>query len=207
MEVRPGLLVYPRAAWAEGLPARRPIPDEDDVRFLLVHHTATPMYPYSIRRTLQSIYRYHTRSKGWPDICYQFMVAHNGTVWETRTGAIERAVQADATGGSQGFAQLVCMIGNYQVSRPTRASMNSLVKVLAWLAERHDIDTTPGATTTFVSRGSNRWAAGRSVTTYTINGHRSMSATTCPGYHLASRLPDIRRAVDAQRQAWNSALS
>ena len=204
VELRPGLLVYPRAAWAAGLPARRAIPDEDDARFLLVHHTATPIYPQSIRRTLRGIYSFHTRTKGWPDICYQFMVAHNGTVWEARSGSIERAVQADATGGNQGFAQLVCMIGNYQVSRPTRASITSLVRVLAWLAERDGIDTAPGATATFVSRGSNRWPAGRTVTTSTINGHRSMSATACPGRHLLARLPEIRRAVDAQRRAWST---
>jgi hypothetical protein len=62
-----------------------------------------------------------------------------------------------------------------------------MVALLAWLAERYGIDPRPGATASFVSRGSNRWPAGASVTTATITGHRDMSKTACPGdaaYHL-----------------------
>ena len=36
-------------------------------------------------------------------------------------------------------------------------------KVLAWMAERYDIDTAPGASTSFVSRGSNKWRKGVTV--------------------------------------------
>ena len=64
---------------------------------------------------------------------------------------------------------------------PTVAQQAGLVRVLAWLADRNHLDTTPGATTTFVSRGSQRWAAGVTVTAKTISGHRDMSSTECPG--------------------------
>lgn len=53
--------------------------------------------------------------------------------------------------------------------------------LVAALADRYGIDTSPGATTTFVSRGSNRWPRGERVTTPTIAGHRDMSLTACPG--------------------------
>jgi hypothetical protein len=56
-----------------------------------------------------------------------------------------------------------------------------MILLLAGLAERYAVDPAPGATTTFVSRGSNRWPAGASITTSTIAGHRDMSMTTCPG--------------------------
>lgn len=201
VEVRPGLSVYPRDVWGRDLRPRREFEDED-VRFLLVHHTATSSYPRSVRNTIRSIYRYHTRARGWGDLCYNFIIGPNGSVWEGRAGSMDRAVRADATGGSQGFAQLVCVIGNYQVDQPSRASYASLVKVLAWLADRHAVDTSPGATTTFVSRGSNRWAKGRTITTHTITGHRSMSQTSCPGVNLRARLPKLRTQVHAQRALW-----
>lgn len=201
VEVRPGLSVYPRDAWGRDLAPRRVFEDED-VRFLLVHHTATSSYPRSVRNTIRSIYRYHTQARRWGDLCYNFIIGPNGSVWEGRAGSMERAVRADATGGSQGFAQLVCVIGNYQRNQPSRAAYDSLVKVLAWLAERHAIDTSPGARTTFVSRGSNRWPTGRTVTTPTITGHRSMSQTSCPGVNLRERIPKLRTQVHAQRALW-----
>ena len=60
-------------------------------------------------------------------------------------------MEADATGGSQGFAQLVCMVGDFSDHLPTEAAQQSLVATLAWLAERSAVDTSPGATTSFVS--------------------------------------------------------
>ena len=86
-----------------------------------------------------------------------------------------------ATGGSQGYAQLCCFVGDHQTVAPTEAAQTSMVALLAWLAGRYGIDPSPGATTTFTSRGSQRWPAGTSVTTGTIAGHREMSSTVCPG--------------------------
>ena len=55
-----------------------------------------------------------------------------------------------------------------------------MVALLAALADRYAIPTAPGTTTTFVSRGSNRWPAGTEVTAATISGHRDMSQTQLP---------------------------
>jgi len=56
-----------------------------------------------------------------------------------------------------------------------------MVALLAWLADSYAVDTAPGATARFTSRGSNRWPVGAPVTTSTIAGHRDMSHTACPG--------------------------
>jgi hypothetical protein len=79
---------------------------------------------------------------------------------------------------------LVCIIGDYNVAQPSAASLDSLVGLLAWLADRYGISTAPGTEVAFVSRGSNLWAAGAEVITPTITGHRTMSKTTCPGDNL-----------------------
>jgi hypothetical protein len=154
-----------------------------DVRFLLVHHTQTPNddRPEEIADRLRSIYRYHTGNKGWPDVAYNFFVDSTGRVWEGRTGSLDRPVRGDATGGSQGFAQLCCFVGDHSTEPPTAAAQESMSRLLAYLADRYGIDLCAGPTITFTSRGSNRWPAGTTVTTDPVAGHRDMSQTVCPG--------------------------
>ena len=116
-----------------------------------------------------------------------------------------RSHQNCSTGGSLGFAQLVYLIGDFSVVEPTAAMTASLTKVLAWLADRYGLDTAPGATTTFVSRGSQRYVAGTAVTSSTIAGHRDMSYTDCPGGTVYFALDRLRSEVHAQRAAWRGA--
>ncbi len=176
-----GLAIWPRDAWAPGPPVR-PLAAED-VRFLLVHHTAasTQHRASDVPGLLAAMYRFHTGEKAWPDIAYNFLVDREGGVWEGRAGSLAGPVAADASGGSQGFAQLVCFIGDFTGELPTAAALAAGTRTLAWLAQRYGVSTAAGATVSFTSRGSNRWPAGSGVTTATIAGHRDMSTTACPG--------------------------
>jgi hypothetical protein len=176
--------IVPRSTWGPELVPTGPIPDEPDVRFLLVHHTvnANDYDPADVVGLLAGIYGFHTSAeKGWPDIAYNFLIDRFGTIYEGRTGSLAGAVAVDATGGSQGFAQLCCFIGDHSATPPSDAAMASMVAMLAFLGDRHGLDLSPGATATFTSRGSNRQPAGTAVTTPTISGHRDMSSTACPG--------------------------
>src|SRR6056297_60253 len=179
--VAKGLEIMPRAAWAGGREPTGPLAPETDVRFLLVHHTASTNGDDPVR-VMRIAYDFHTGpEKGWPDVAYNFFIDHLGVVWEGRKGSLAGPIEASATGGSQGFAQLVCLLGDFTAQLPTDAALASLNRTLAWLAARSDIQTAPGSTTQFLSRGSNRWTQGAEVTTATISGHRDMSRTACPG--------------------------
>lgn len=209
VQVAPGLFVLPRDAWGSDLPPRRAI-EPETVQFLLVHHTASSnTYPAGgARDVIRSAYAFHTSAaKGWADVCYEFFIDHDGVVYEGRAGALDGPVRADATGGSQGFAQLVCLVGDFTATDPTAAMTDSLVNVLAWLAGRYGIDTSAGALTTFVSRGSQKFKAGVEVTTPTIAGHRDMSYTECPGDHVYATVNGgLREQVHARRAAWHGAM-
>ena len=203
--------IRPRSDWATEAP-KGPLDVEaaGDVRFLLVHHSASAngYAAGAVPAFLRQFYALHTsREKGWPDVAYNFFVDQHGAIWEGRQGSIDAPVKGDATGGSQGFALLCCLVGNHQEAPLTSAQQDSLVRLLAWLGARYGIDTTPGASTSFVSRGSNRWRAGATVTTGTIAGHRDMSTTVCPG-DLAYRLipAELPTAVTALRQAASQAV-
>ena len=139
VEVAPGVVVRRRRTWAgDEHPPTGPLFGED-VKFLLVHHTATPNESATsdVAGLLRGVYAFHTGpDRRWPDICYNFFVDPAGVVWEGRTGSLDGPVMADATGGSQGFAQLVCLIGDFTDTMPTAAALESLIGVLAWLADR-----------------------------------------------------------------------
>lgn len=180
--------INPRSSWAIDRPPLGPLPNED-VRFLLVHHSASQNGHTTADAPgiLRGFYDYHTGpEKGWNDIAYNFLIDAGGGVWEGRSGSIAGSIAGDATGGNQGYSQLVCVIGDYNAINPTDASLSSLVSLLAWLADKHGLATAPGSTATFISKGSNKWPEGASVTTETITGHRNMSLTTCPGDNLFS---------------------
>lgn len=215
VQVLPGLSIYPRDAWGADLPPKGPIVGET-AKYLLVHHTASPNNYPSARSLIRTTYFWHTSndpSKGWPDVAYEFFIGRDGDVWEGRKGALAGPVRADATGGNQGFSQLVCLLGDFTSVQPTPAAKASLVKVLAWLADRHRIPTAAGSTTSFVSRGSQRWAKGVTVTTPTIAPHRTMSYTGCPGdaFHAStfaspSGFAALCASVEAQRSAWANVM-
>lgn len=178
-------VIRPRSAWANATtPVRGVLATEaaSDVLFALVHHTETAnsYAAAQVPGLLRSFYRYHV-SKGWPDIAYNFLVDRYGRIWEGRVGSLHHPVIPSATGGSQGFSQIACWIGNHRAAPPTAAAEQSMISLLALLCRRYDVDTSPGATVTFTSRGSNRWPRGARVTTRTIEGHRRMSLTDCPG--------------------------
>lgn len=202
--VTEGLSIVPREGWAEGMPQLW-APGGEDVKFLLVHHTAGSNN-YSEDGAIEQMrlaYRVHTGpDKGWPDVCYNFFVDRFGRVFEGRHGSLDGAVLADATGGSQGFAQLVCLLGDFTDVAPTDAAIDSLQRTLAWLANRHGLDTSGQATTEFVSRGSNKWPAGQTVTAAIISGHRDMSSTACPGDTFYPHVHDtLQQEVHALRGA------
>lgn len=178
--------ISPRSSWAIDRPPKGPL-ESEDARFLIVHHSASRNGHTSadVPAILRSFYDYHTGpEKGWNDIAYNFLIDSGGGIWEGRAGSLDGPVAGDATGGNQGFAQLVCVIGDYNKAQPSSAALSSLVSLLAWLADRDAIATAPGSEVTFTSRGSSKWPTGTEVTTPTITGHRTMSKTTCPGTNL-----------------------
>ena len=176
----------------------------EDVRFLLVHHTASSNVVNDPAAVIRGVYDFHTSTaKGWPDVAYNFFVAPDGSVWEGRAGSLAGPVVADATGGNQGFSQLVCLIGNHVSTPPSGPAQESLSRTLAWLATRHRLSPWAGAQATFVSRGSNRYRAGTTITTPIISPHRAVTFTACPGDAGVAALTNVRRRVfDLMAASW-----
>lgn len=197
------LHIHLRSDWGADLPPKGPLRPED-VRFLLVHHTASTSFNDTPRVAIRGVYAFHTGpQKRWPDVAYNFFVAPDGSVWEGRAGSLDGPVEASATGGNQGYSQLVCLLGNHVAVPPTAAAQASLVRLLAWLAGRYELGVHRGAEATFVSRGSNKFPAGRTITTPIISPHRAVTFTLCPGDAAIALLPEWRRRVyDTLSATW-----
>jgi hypothetical protein len=203
-------VINPRSAWAADRSPKTEL-NEEEVRFLIVHHSASNNghRGSDVPAILRGFYDFHTGpSRGWADIAYNFLIDVDGGIWEGRAGSIDGPVAGDATGGNQGFTQLVCLIGNFDAASPSPAALGSLVELLAWLAERYDVSTTPGTEIAFISRGSNLHPAGAEVKTPTITGHRAMSQTSCPGEELNGYVvAGLSADVEARRVGLTSTTS
>jgi hypothetical protein len=203
--VKYGIAVNDRSMWVPQKAAKPAgLVVEDDVKVLLVHHSDSPntYKQTAVPGILEGFRQFHMGpEKKWADIAYNFFVDRFGGVWEGRFGSLTSPIIGSASGGNQGHSQLVCLVGNFATEFPSKEMTHSLARVLSALSETYGLDSDPEATSTFVSRGSNRWAEGKKVVTRSIEGHRAMSMTSCPGDAAFEVLSKIRADVQTLRSS------
>lgn len=183
--------IYSRAQWG----ADESLRDPGSLRYFevhagFVHHTvnANDYTRDEVPGIIRSIYAYHTKSRGWSDIGYNYLVDRFGRIWEGRFGGIDRPVVGAHTLSYNDYAFAMSAIGNFDVKQPSNAMVQAYGALFAWKLSLHGVD----AASKGQPVGSRSFPA--------INGHRDAAATACPGRHLYARIGDIRRlAGDAQR--------
>lgn len=191
-----GVGVISRAQWGANESLRKGSPGYSErVRMAFVHHTvnSNSYSPEEADDLIRGIYAFHTQSRGWEDIGYNFIVDRFGRVYEGRAGGIDRAVIGAHAEGFNTGSTGVAVLGNYDGVEPPAAVNDALRRLLAWKLDVSHVD--PQGTATVVSRGSPRFAAGTSVTLPAIAGHRDTGLTGCPGDRLYASLPRLRAAV------------
>lgn len=188
--------VVSRAQWGADESMRRGTPSYSErLRFGVVHHTATTN-DYSQQESpavVRGIYAYHVRSNGWSDIGYNLMVDRFGTVYEGRSGGVDRNVIGAHAGGFNTNSFGVAFIGSHATNGPSTAAFESMAAVFAWKFDLAHVDV--GGAHTAISGGSTRYRSGTSVVLATMSGHRDVSSTTCPGQAPYQLLPELRHQV------------
>jgi hypothetical protein len=190
--------VVSRAGWGADESLRSGTPDyAPPIKVAFVHHTDTTnsYSPSQSASIVRSIYAYHTKSRGWSDIGYNFLIDKYGTIFEGRYGGIDKAVIGAHTGGFNSHSFAASLMGNYATAQPSSAMMSSLEKLFAWKMQMSYLS--PYGTGTLVSSGggTSRYSAGTSHTFNAISGHRDAGYTTCPGGYVYSKLGTVRAAV------------
>lgn len=149
---RPGL-AYERA-WVPTVGARK-------WRYIVIHHTATPA------GAATSINRAH-RAIGYDELGYHFVIG-NGT--ESGNGQIEVGSRwpkqkwgAHDNAGDNRYNDYgigICLVGNFEIERPTPQQLQSLAKLTAYLMRTYHISPS------------------------NIKGHGETKDTKCPGRNLS----------------------
>ncbi|MBA2468235.1 MAG: N-acetylmuramoyl-L-alanine amidase, partial [Chloroflexia bacterium] len=154
-------------------------PEYETVSHIIIHHTATANRPADVPNAIRSIYYYHAVEQGWGDIGYNYLVDHNGRIYQGRFGG------QDVIGGhAYQFAvgsSGISTIGNFTSVDITEAAKSALVSICAFVGR--DLD--PLATADFLE------APDLPI----IASHRDVNATSCPGDRLWNDLPEIRQLV------------
>ena len=191
---QPGYIT--RAQWGADERLRDGSPDYGDtIKMGFVHHTdSSNSYSMSGAASLvRSVYAFHTQSRGWSDIGYNFLVDKYGRIFEGRYGGVARPVIGAHTGGFNTDTFGASLLGNYSSTAPSSAQLGALAKLFAWKLGLHYVN--PHGRTTMTSRGGSKYPEGQKVTLNNVSGHRDAGLTACPGNQTYNRLPTIRGAV------------
>ncbi|HSS67435.1 MAG TPA: FG-GAP-like repeat-containing protein [Nocardioidaceae bacterium] len=181
--------IYSRADWGADEGMRDCCVEYGEVHAGFVHHTVNSnnYTRAEVPAILRGIYAYHTQSRGWRDIGYNFLIDRFGRIWEGRYGGETLPVVGAHTLNYNENSFAASAIGNFQIARPTSAMLNAYERLYAWKLSLHGVrpDTTQVvAGTTFNA----------------ISGHRDAAQTACPGIHLYKKIPTIiAKATEYQR--------
>jgi hypothetical protein len=165
------------------------------VEMAFIHHTAgTNSYSCSDSAAIvRSIYRFHTKTRGWSDIGYNFLIDRCGNTFEGRYGGITSTrIGAHVLGFNTGTTG-ISLMGNFQDAKPTTSMVTALKRLLAWKLDVHHVPA--DGTVVMVSGGNPKYPAGKRVNFHRISGHRDGQQTACPGTYVYQLLPSIRTTV------------
>jgi hypothetical protein len=154
-----------------------PLQYPEQVKKIIVHHSATTRNLTNPAQAIRDIYHYHAMTRGWGDIGYNYIVDLNGRVYEGRYGG-EGVIGAHAGPGNHGSIGIM-ILGSYQNESATEASIVGMSKLIYEKSKIHN----------FATAGMSMF---RGTSSPNILGHRDMMSTQCPGDMLYERLPVVR---------------
>jgi len=170
---------------------------------VFIHHTAgsnsytKSQAPGIIRGYLS----YHTQSKGWCDLGYNFLVDKYGTIYEGRAGSVTKAMTGAHASGFNSYTIGISVLGTYTGSAPSSAAQNSVKRVIAWKANQYGFNPTGKMTLTSGGGGTSKYAAGKKVSLNVVSGHRDTSYTACPGNAFYKKLSSIRSGAKSMQSS------
>ncbi len=191
--------VISRAQWGAGWASHPTY--TDPVSAVTVHHTAGSNNYTEAQAPgiVRGIWDYHTNTLGWGDVGYNALVDKYGNIYEGRSGGLDKAVEGAHVGGFNQNTWGVSMLGDYQKTAPTQASIQAMGEIIGWKAAVAGFDPMGKSfhTADFNFQGS-RYAAGQGATFNNINAHRDFHYNTCPGDYLYNQLGAIRTIAAAK---------
>jgi hypothetical protein len=183
--------VIPRSIWctdpacnySDGL-------EYEPVTHLIVHHTVSSNTSSDWAAVVRAIWYYHTFTRNWGDIGYNFLVDKNGVLYEGHLGGddVVGTHAADANEGSMALAFIGTFTEPHQSPpgiTPPAAMLDSAAELFTWKADQKGIDVFGASHLPNVDWGLPH-----------LMGHRDVyGTTTCPGDQAHELLPWLRDEV------------
>ena len=97
-----------RSAWGAAEPTGRPVSIAAPVRYLFLHHSASPD---GGPETVRAIQQFHQKSRGWADIAYTWLYSPRDRVFYEGRGP---GIAGAHTQNYNKNGHAVCVLGNYE---------------------------------------------------------------------------------------------
>ena len=170
-----GLAIRPRTAWRAATPVAGLLTaHRGGWSRITVHHSATGTRELGggsereVAEELRHTQRVHMEDRGFGDIGYHFLIDPKGRIYEGRS----LAYQGAHSYGQNNVDNIgVCLLGNFDVERPTPQALAVLERLVEALRERHRIRLDH------------------------VYGHDHFRTTQCPGRYLTAWLDRYTRTV------------
>lgn len=166
-----------KPADAQGKKYVWPLQYAKDIKFIVIHHTASKNGITDQKTLLKNIEYYHSVTRGWGDIGYNYVIDNNGKIYEGRKGG-EGVIGGHAKPVNK-VSIGIAVIGNYEDAEPSAAVLKSLIGLIASKAKLYKIDVL--GKTLYKDKNFNN-----------MQGHFENSPTLCPGRFLRNKLQAMR---------------
>jgi len=186
--------ILPRSTWDNSadlralltwMPQNEKYPsDWQPVERIVFHHAATPTVdPVSAIQRIQSIYRFHSITKGWGDIGYNYIIDQEGKIYEGRyggNGSRAAHVFRDSDRYNFNFGTIgVVLLGTYSNEDMSEQMYDSAARLAGWLATMNNLDPSATKTSSIWDQNANNFSG--TFTGLTVLGHKNIESTDCPG--------------------------
>jgi hypothetical protein len=174
--------VVPRSAWG-AQPPNADLMHEQKPAEIIVHHTGEKQQPkISLETKMRGLQGFamtpgkvgHLSKPAWGDVPYHYYIDFSGKIGEGRD--IGFAGDGVTSLDNEDRIQIV-VEGDFEREEPTKAELDSLMKLVTWLALKY------------------------AIAPESIAGHGDYDQTDCPGANLRPFLEELRKAIREQYPA------
>jgi len=165
-----------------------------DKKQIIVHHTAGEfednLTTQDELQIVNDIYKFHTFTRWWWDIGYNFIIWPSGRIYEWRAWGPWVIWWHAKYNNTQSV--WIALIWNFDVQAPTDAQYQSLVSLSIAVSKMYNIDPM------WINEYHKKVINDPYIEDHThenIAWHKDAWRTSCPGYYLYEKLPALRQAV------------
>lgn len=163
-----------------------PIQKTKAVNRIIIHHTAESLDKnLADEDFLRAIYAYHTISRQWGDIGYNYIIGQRGKIYEGRAGG-DYVVGAHAAYNNAGTVG-ISVIGDFETMHLNRDQKAGLEQAIAFFSKKYGIDLSEKKDGVRICKTSD-CTLFESRSTQSLLGHRDVGYTTCPGQNIYDEL-------------------